>query len=43
MKLLNFIMKLFGTIIGVITGVYVVALYMDLTLRFARISFLPVL
>lgn len=34
MKLLNFIMKLFGTIIGVITAVYVVALYMDLTLRF---------
>ena len=34
MKLLNFIMKLFGTIIGVITAAYVVALYMDLTLRF---------
>ena len=34
MKLLNFITKLFGTIIGVITAVYVVALYMDLTLRF---------
>lgn len=34
MKLLNFIMKLFGTLIGVITAVYVVALYMDLTLRF---------
>lgn len=34
MKLLNFIMKLFGTIIGIITAVYVVALYMDLTLRF---------
>lgn len=34
MKLLNFIMKLFGTLIGIITAVYVVALYMDLTLRF---------